>query len=198
MNGKVAIRARGSDPSQITELVLDRSSYAGPAVRINTNRHFLKRAIQLGFSEIGISDVETPVVCRQPHMVYAWQPLSGDAAIEPPDNVIRIESNPEPVITNSITTNNEPPRRSMSAPIQSNGHDSAAPANGNGHAASENSGTSLASLIQDAEALHATLTDARASITRLIAGLRRHRKQSRLVSETLKSLRQLKLTETTE
>jgi hypothetical protein len=198
MNGKVAIRARASDQSEITELILDRSSYAGPAVRINTNRHFLKRAIQLGFSEIGISDVETPVVCRQPHMVYAWQPLSGDAAIEPPDNVIRIESNPEPVITNSITTNNEPPRRSMSAPIQSNGHDSAAPANGNGHAASENSGTSLASLIQDAEALHATLTDARASITRLIAGLRRHRKQSRLVSETLKSLRQLKLTETTE
>ncbi len=198
MNGKVAIRARGSDPSQITELVLDRSSYAGPAVRINTNRNFLKRAIQLGFSEIGISDLETPVICRQPHLVYAWQPLSGDAAIEPTDNVTRIESQPATVITNSITTDNESPRRSMSAPIQSNGHETAASANSNGHPASENSGTSLATLIQDAEALHATLTDARASITRLIAGLRRHRKQSRLVSETLKSLRQLKLTETAE
>ena len=46
MNGKVAIRARASDQSQITELVLDRSSYAGPAIRINTNRNFLKRAIR--------------------------------------------------------------------------------------------------------------------------------------------------------
>ena len=37
------------------------------------------------------------MVCREPHRVYAWQPLSGDAAIEPADNVIRIESHPEPV-----------------------------------------------------------------------------------------------------
>ena len=86
----------------------------------------------------------------------------------------------------------------MSAPIENNGHEPAAPANSNGQPASENSGTGLAALIQDAEALHATLTDARASMSRLIAGLRRHRKQSRLVAETLKSLRQLQLTETTK
>ncbi len=198
LNGKVAIRARGSDQSQTTELVLDRSSYAGPANGINTNRSFLKRAIELGCNEIEISDVEAPVVCRAPRRVYAWQPLSGDAAIEPTENVIRIKSQPVTVITNSITTDNESPRRSMSAPIQSNGHESAAPANSKSHPASENPGTSLATLIQNAEALHATLNDARSSIARLIAGLRRHRKQSRLVSETLKSLRQLKLTETVE
>jgi hypothetical protein len=79
-----------------------------------------------------------------------------------------------------------------------NGHESAVAVNSNGHPASDNPGTSLATLIQDAEALHSTLTDARASIARLIAGLRRHRKQSRLLSETLKSLRQLKLTEAVE
>ena len=83
----------------------------------------------------------------------------------------------------------------MKAPTPNNGHESAVPANGNGHPASDNNGSSLATLIQDAEALHATLTDARTSVARLLAGLRRHRKQSRLVSETLKSLRQLKLTE---
>ena len=52
-----------------------------------------------------------------------------------------------------------------------------------------------ASLIAEAEALHASLAETKASAARLIAGLRRHRKQSRLVSETLKSLRQLKLAE---
>jgi hypothetical protein len=55
--------------------------------------------------------------------------------------------------------------------------------------------TSLAELIQEAEALHAALADARSRTARLVAGLRRQRKQSRLVNETLKSLRQLKLVE---
>ena len=65
-------------------------------------------------------------------------------------------------------------------------------------ATSENPGTSLATLIRDAEALHTTLTEARSNLARLITSLRRHRKQSRLVSETLKSLRQLRLTESNE
>ena len=84
----------------------------------------------------------------------------------------------------------------MVTPIQGNGHQPAVTAPTNGHSAADNPGTSLATLIQDAEAVHATLTKARAGIARLIAGLRRHRKQSRLVAETLKSLRQLQLTET--
>ena len=198
LNGKVAIRALAPVTSQITELVLNGSSYSGPAIRINTNRTFLSRALQLGFREIGISSVEAPIVCRESHRLYAWQPLNGDAALEPADNVLRIESSPATSTTRSDQTAPKPPRRIMKAPIPNNGHESAVPANGNGHPASDNPGTSLATLIQDAEALHATLTDARTSIARLIAGLRRHRKQSRLVSETLKSLRQLKLTETAD
>jgi hypothetical protein len=53
-------------------------------------------------------------------------------------------------------------------------------------------------LIKDAEALHATLSEAKSSLARLVSGLRRHRKQSRLFSETLRSLKQLKLTEVAE
>src|SRR5271157_1082707 len=198
MNGKVAIRARASDQSEITELILDRSSYSGLAVRINTNRNFLKRAIQLGFGEIGISDVEAPIVCRQPHLVYAWQPLSGDAAIEPTDNVTRIASDGATSGTNREETITQPTRRTMNRAERQNGHAPATPANENGQTTSENPGTSLAALIQDAEALHTTLSDAKASVARLISGLRRYRKQSRLLSDTLKSLRQLKLTEHAE
>jgi hypothetical protein len=89
MNGKAALRARSADQSQITELVLDQTSYSGPAVRANANEGFLKKAVELGFNEMALSDVEARIVCRQPHLVYAWQPLSGDAAIEPTENVIR-------------------------------------------------------------------------------------------------------------
>jgi len=63
-------------------------SYSGPEIRINTNRTFLSRALQLGFREIGIASVEAaPIVCRESHRLYAWQPLNEDAALEPADNV---------------------------------------------------------------------------------------------------------------
>ena len=45
---------------------------------------------------------------------------------------------------------------------------------------------------------NATLADARSRTAHLITGLRRHRKKSRLLGETLKSLRQLKLQEVAE
>ena len=65
-----------------------------------------------------------------------------------------------------------------------------------GAVAAEQPGSSLAALIEEVESLHAALADAKSRTARLIAGLRRQRKQSRLVNETLKSLRQLKLVET--
>jgi hypothetical protein len=198
MNGKVAIRAKSAEQLQITELVLNRSSYSGPPIRINSNREFLSRALPLGFSEIGISGVEAPIVCRKQYQVYAWQPLSGDAAIAPTDNVIRIESSTATSEARQERTSSETPRSTMSGRVRSNGQDPSIQANDNGHAASESPGSSLAALIQDAESLHATLSEAKSNLTRLITGLRRHRKQSRLMSETLKSLRQLKLTETVE
>jgi hypothetical protein len=51
----------------------------------------------------------------------------------------------------------------------------------------------LAALIREAEAIHAALVDAKARSNRLVGALRRHRKQTRLVQETLRSLRLLKL-----
>ena len=198
MNGKVTIRAKGAEQTEMTELVLNRSSYRGPSIRINSNREFLSRALQLGFSEIGISGVEAPIICRKQHQVYAWQPLSSDASLEPTDNVIRIESSTATSEARQERTSPETSRSTMSDRVRNNGQDPGIQANDNGHAASDTPGSSLAALIQDAESLHATLSEARSSLTRLITGLRRHRKQSRLLNETLKSLRQLKLTESVE
>ena len=198
LNGKVAIRARNDGQTQVTVLLLDRSSYTGLPIRINSNREFLSRAIRLGFKEIGISGVEVPVVCRKEYQVYAWQPLCSDSAIEPTDNVIRIESSAAASVASQELTQQETPRTIMSDRVRSNVQEPGIQASDNGHAASDSPGSSLASLIQDAEALHTTLTEARANLARLITGLRRHRKQSRLLHETLRSIKQLRLTETTE
>jgi hypothetical protein len=69
----------------------------------------------------------------------------------------------------------------------------------NDHAATENTGTAgLAGLIQEAEALHEQLAEARARAARLIVALRRHRKRERLVATTLATLKELRLQDVAE
>ena len=86
--------------------------------------------------------------------------------------------------------------REPAPPAEGGNRRPARPAGAVATAGPEQPGTSPAASIQEAESLHAALAEARSRTARLIAGLRRQRKQSRLVNETLKSLRQLKLVET--
>jgi hypothetical protein len=208
LNGKIAVRANAADqPREVTELVLGRSSYTGDPVCIATNRVLLERALRLGFGEIGFTGAGSPFVCRDAGTIFAVQPLSGGESPGPDVNVIRIESNEVSATESRIPTRPETPRSPMIEPVRSHVPEPTRPVGTNAHApvrsaevngivGTEQPGTSLAALIQEAEALHATLADAKTRTTRLIAGLRRHRKQSRLVNETLKSLRQLRLVET--
>jgi hypothetical protein len=198
MNGTVAIRAQDTEQAQTTELVLSRSSYSGPAIRISTNRRFLSRALHLGFSEIGISGVEAPVVCRERDRTYAWQPLSGDAVIEPSSDMIRVESPHASGEATQERNHSVTPRRTMSNTVPRNGQTSGELSNEDSRPVNDSPGSSLSALIQDAEALHRTLSEVQTGARRLIVGLRRHRKQSRLLGDTLRSLRQLKLTENVE
>ena len=207
LNGEVAVRAAASDqPNQVTELVLNRSSYTGSPVCLCSNRALLERALRLGYTEFGFTDVESPFVCRDATRIYAVQPLSGASAPGADAEVTRIESGAASGGETRIATRTETTRRPMSERAPRNGHEPAPPAEGRNHTAtrpaeavgtagSEQPGTSLAALMQEAESLHAALADAKSRTARLIAGLRRQRKQSRLVNETLKSLRQLKLVE---
>ena len=64
--------------------------------------------------------------------------------------------------------------------------------NNNGRTkASEHENDGFASLIEDAESLKTSLRDSLSKTNELIAGLKRHRKQSKAVQSTLNSLRQL-------
>jgi hypothetical protein len=197
-NGKVALRARGNDPNPITELVLNRSAYSGSPIRISTSRAYVGRALAMGFRELAFTKAEQPVVCREPHRIYAWQPLNGGSAIDSQPESIRIESIASSIEAAHIITEPGPARRLMIDVVAGNGQQTKPPLSTNGSAAGESPGTTLEALLEDTQALHSTLTEARLSVSRLITGLRRHRKQSRLLSETLRSLRQLKLTELAE
>jgi hypothetical protein len=205
LNGKVAVRATASDhTNQVTELVLGRSSYTGSPICVCTNRTLLERALRLGFTEFGFTGVETAFVCRDAGRIFAVQPLGAGLVPAANADVTRIESGTTTGGESRAPVGNESQRRTMSVRESSHGQEPAPPAEGVPRlavkpaepvhsAGAEQPGTTLAALLQEAEALHATLADARSRTARLIAGLRRQRKQSRLVQETLRSLRELKL-----
>lgn len=207
LNGRIAVRATSAEqPGRVTELVLDRSSYTGSPLCICTNRVLLERALRLGFRELGFTGVETPYVCRDEAQVFAVQPLGGGSLPPEDAEVIRIESGSAGGDGGRVPARAEPPQRTAAVRESRNGPEPATPAShgeaalpraseGRSTAGSEPPGTSLVALIQEAESLHAALADARSRTARLIAGLRRQRKQSRLLQETLKSLRQLRLVE---
>jgi hypothetical protein len=194
-NGVVSLLARGSGAEPRTELVLARSRYTGEPIHLSTDRSFVRRALELGFRALSFTGVEQPVVARGPNCLYVWQPLHPDSAIEAQADTVRIGADEAADPSNRITTIPTTPRIAMNENPHRNAHVPATPSHGNSPATD---GPGLAALIRDAETLHATLGDARTNLARLIAGLRRHRKQSRLLSDTLRSLRQLRLTEVAE
>jgi hypothetical protein len=205
LNGAIAVRASALDqPKQVTELVLSRSSYTGSPLCICTNRALVERALRLGYTEIGFTNVVSPFVCRDASRIYAVQPLSGGQAPGADVEITRIESGAATGGGNGGPAPTQSTRRTSTVHDSSNGHEPAPPAEGRRRpaarpaeavstAGTEQPAMSLAGLIQEAESLHAALADARSRTARLIAGLWRQRKQSRLVQETLRSLRELKL-----
>jgi hypothetical protein len=75
-----------------------------------------------------------------------------------------------------------------------NGHTAETPPSADGKSPTGIS-LGLVDLIRAAEALHATLAQARSQTARLIAGLRGQRERNRLLTDTIRSLRQLGLAE---
>jgi hypothetical protein len=104
VNGQVAIRAKSDTQTQLTELLLSNSQATGEALRFNTNRRFLGRAMKLGFREVLLYGTEQPAVCRDATRVFVWAVLGQEGALKPDDNFIRIESPADAGAANSHPT----------------------------------------------------------------------------------------------
>jgi hypothetical protein len=187
LNGRVAVRAR--EGTGAMELVLLRSTFTGPPLRLASDRRYLARAVALGLRSIELAGPDRPVVARDSSRTYCWQPLSADATVPADGEIARVLSTAVPP---DVPPPTGPPRMPMP---ETNGHATRPPAD---VAATPPGGNGLAGLVAEAQALHATLADARSRTARLVAGLRRHRKQARLLGDTLRSLRELKLAEAVE
>ena len=146
---------------------------------------FLRRAMPLGCTELGISNPNAPVVARNASRLYLMMPLDEKAAIPPCKDAICITSSSLP------ESPPEPSKQEMTMPLpNSNGHDN----NGTTEdRVNRERGPGIAEMINEAEELRNVLQDASNRLSRLLAGLKHNRRQSRAVQAAMHSLRQLKL-----
>jgi hypothetical protein len=216
-NGNLALRARGTDDPQVTELTLSRSQVTGEPVRFSINRTYLSQALDLGFSNLQVVDPNAPIICDDGGRTYFWMSLGAADALAPSEDCLRIDSLtalsapvPHGTVHSDSFSNHRTSTMRKPSNGQSNGHPENGSANGAAHGAVPENGAVNGSnatagnghgsetvtpettdSLAAAEALQVTLRDALANTNRLIHVLRRNRKQARLVETTLASLRQL-------
>ena len=203
-NGTVAIRARQDDKSPMTELVLSRSHRMGPELRVQTNREFLARALDLGFTEFGFVGGEAPCVCTDATRTYVWQMLDPKSALAPSEEARRIASPAASMSARNAlserrtTTRSQPVSSKEQRMPMSNG--STGPVNRlpPSSGAATIPVTSASSpvpasndLISQAELVRDSLRTTLLNVTSLISVARQQRRQSRLMKTTLASLKQL-------
>ncbi|MGE3779073.1 MAG: hypothetical protein AB7F89_17945 [Pirellulaceae bacterium] len=92
LNGAIAVRAKASDHTQGTELILSQSRYDGEQIRLCMNRSFLQRAIELGFHRVHFYGKSNPAMASDEHRQLIWALLDSDFSVKPAENHIRLES----------------------------------------------------------------------------------------------------------
>ena len=183
LNGVVAIRAVAEDQSNPTELVLSNSRRIGDELLFNTDRTFLTRAAELGFRDILLRNDKAPAYCQDDRRTYIWALLSEEDAITSSAHTNRISS---PVMFNSQTT----PRKTRT-PMTTQTAATKATTRPAQPATTTTEPEPILSLLEQAETLRDSLSQALSDTRDLITGIKRNQKQNRLVETTLRSLKQL-------
>ena len=129
--------------------------------------------------------------CRDSRRIYVWVPLNPQTAIPPTSKAIRIQSTVSSERILPVPSTQIPPRRNNIMPLPpNNGHAShtapESPARGERSVA-------ITDLIAEAEELRTVLLDAATRLTRLLSGLKQHRRDSRAMQAAMQSLKQIKL-----
>lgn len=179
-NGSVFVRSKSEDAPNPVELLLSNSTRTGQPERINTNRQYLRRAIDLGFREIHVFAPDQPLLCVDDRRKYLWAVLTPSEAIKPSDDTVRISSAFDDAYTTTDTTQVQQETTVAKPQDTTTKHDQ-----------QQQTTSSTEELIAAAEQLKASLRDTLGKTSELIVGLKRHRKEAKIVRSTLDSLRQL-------
>jgi hypothetical protein len=193
LNGQAIVRATDGEQTAVTELLLSASKAHGEPVRMNTNRHYLARAAQLGFHDVYLFGPETPAQCDDGRRQYLWAVLDAQSALRPTDNPIRIDSGVAAVPAAEVPPS--PPRKrqnTMSRPSTTDTAPVAADQTQPPAASIAPESAGIGNPMVQAEALRNSLRQTLAKTNDLITALKRQRRQSKLVQSTLAALQELR------
>jgi hypothetical protein len=188
LNGQAVIRSRPQDQGKSTELILARSQVTGRPMRFNTNRQYLMRALELGFSTLNVLDPNGIVYCQDARRKYAWMSLGKEGALEPSDKTVKIVStDPFPISQPSSRT-----KVNMTQPTPNNQSNGRAPIQRNGTPANKRKlRTSSHSLVDEAASLRNELRQALTRTNELFRAVKQQQRQRKLLNTTLANLKQL-------
>lgn len=184
LNGRVVVRAKEERQTRPTDLVLGTSSLAGKPVAVCTNRRFLQRALQLGFRTVHVFGNDTPVLCQDDHRTYLWALLDKQSAIPASDDAIVTASPVKPVTHFKPTIHRRSP--TVSTQPQAQTVEPKVPT-----AAPRQKRVRAGSGIDQAVALRDGLRTAAMQAGELVRSLKQQKRQARIVTNTLASLKQL-------
>ena len=151
-------------------------------------RDHFTRALELGFNELEIVSEDRPLICRDGPRTYLTMPLDKKDALAAGENPLRIVSGEvqppmkvhqpkrEKTVMSTPSTNRHVPT------TETRPASSTTPASNR---------IGLAALIMDAQSLKESARITFNQASRLLVALVRHRKQSKLMVSTLKSLKEL-------
>jgi hypothetical protein len=186
-----AVRAVDADTGQKVEVALPRSTASGQPFRVYTARELLRKALLLGFTEFQVTNASSPLLCRDATRVYVWVPLDPKHAAAPGDGFERLSPLTGMNAHPKAETLTPPPRRETTMPPpQPSGN---APDHGGNGRDGQPAPVSLDALIAEGEELRNLLQEAAGRNARLLAALKRYKRQSRVLESAVESLRQLRL-----
>jgi hypothetical protein len=206
LNGQAVVRAK--DEKQSTEVVLSGAGVSGKPIRYALNRQNLVHALELGFTDGYVFDVDKPMLFQDDRRKLVFTGLGKDhVVLHSPNDVCLRSDLSEPVNHHQTVPNqrrNEPMKASRPpatmAPTQpvrqelGNGHptESDSSANGNGQHQEK---VGFNALLEETQSIQNGLRDLLLRTNHLMAGLKSYRRQAKTVQSTLASLRQLQQVE---
>ena len=201
VNGHVAIRAKAHDNAKPTEVVLTNSTSSGDAVRFNTSRLHLKRAMKLGIRELCLYGDNVALLGQGGNRQFVWMPLEPGAAIEPTEDAIRIES-PKSDAPASTSPPSKPQTERKAKPVNETTTNTNGKAATNGQAKTDTGNRKasrrkagqqdLLKLIDHAIKFRTALHDLLHESADLVKALKQHRRQSKAIQNALSTISQVK------
>jgi len=193
LNGQVAVRARDAEQGRSTEVILARSNAKGKAVRYAINRQYVSRAINLGFMDGHVLNVETPILFQDERRKYVVMGLGKDSGLAPSDKDLRLRSD-----SAEAGNHSQPHERRTSPvkPVQRFTPTEPEATNGNGASNGQHhEKMGFNGLLEEAQSIQNTLRDLLLRTNKLLGGLKAYRRHAKTMQSTLASLRQLQQVE---